>query len=1188
MSFAYNDLDYVTSITANDGRIIEYAYDSQDRVVSISDGVNVTNYTYTVYGEIDTLTNASGALIADYDYDRYGRLSKVTNGNGTYTTYSYNAYGEVTAIEHYGKDDALTAYERYTYNADNLIATKETADGTWFYTYDSIGQLTAAVLKAGDVTLRSETYAYDAMGNRIQSVIDGVVTNYTYNSLNQIVTANGIAYSYDADGNLLEDEKRTYTWTTDNRVASETLKSTGQTWEYGYDAMGNRTSVTTNGVTTTYTVDANGNVLAEYVNGAFVRSYLQGNSLAAFTDAAGNTYYFNSDLLGSTVGLTDDTGLTVNSYSYDSFGNVLNTTEAVANDFEFVGGYGLMSNASGTTFVRARNYDAVTGRWLSADPIGINGGENLYVYCGNDSTVYIDIDGHGWMVYWDMGEEGNVSEQWGSNWQKDNNLYYGHAQYIFEDGSSFGFGVKHQWYTKYTGIGDGLFLEYDKERTKKELSYKHIQPYDGKRYDDELMSEAIKNVKKDEKWNNYSLFGRNCQNFADEVIKEYNRLQKRKQGQKVGSGAPWDTLPLSAPYNGTPYALIMHPQDRLPQSTTIVRSVDPNDKLGNTGYGEENYIAPQRMDYTVRFENDPEWATAPARWVRVYDTLDEDFDLDTFELKSFCLAGNLFTIGNGRDSFNQVVKITIGEDEVYVDVKINLDRETREISAEFMAIDPETGTMSMDITKGLLYPNDETGRGDGDIQYSVSPNEGVENGAQLTNVANIYFDFNDPIETPVVEHTIDSVKPELTEFTVTNDGGNLVNFTFAGMDADAGIYGYNIAYSTDGLVYTILATVTESEWTCEIDLQTEYYFKAQAIDNVGNVSEWSKAMAVSQYEFTMPDGYVEGTFATLEWTGTEGSYILELSRDNFATTLAVSIGEATGIELAGLADGVDSGTLNGENLGAEAFVSATNGNADILFAQPDGKWDVNYQARHSGNLLNGWEGTLETVELDGKNRFEDIFVGSADNNMLLLTDDACGDALFLDDIYTNGVTQSRLSGIDQIQCGAGDDIVDFTSARYPYVGRGTEVHGGTGNDTIWMASGKNALFGDAGNDRIVGGAGNDVIVGGSGDDTLHGGGGEDTFVFGGNWGKDTVEQLAAGKVTLWFKEGDDSKWNESTLTYTDGANSVEVSGVASVSLKFGDDNGNAVERFNELLAADAFDDFTSEKIFEDKNRGMLA
>lgn len=45
------------------------------------------------------------------------------------------------------------------------------------------------------------------------------------------------------------------------------------------------------------------------------------------------------------------------------------------------------------------------------------------------------------------------------------------------------------------------------------------------------------------------------------------------------------------------------------------------------------------------------------------------------------------------------------------------------------------------------------------------------------------------------------------------------------------------------------------------------------------------------------------------------------------------------------------------------------------------------------------------------------------------------------------------------------------------------------------------------------------LVGGIGNDRMHGGGGSDIFTFGENWGKDTVEQLASGDVTLWLSPG---------------------------------------------------------------------
>ena len=99
---------------------------------------------------------------------------------------------------------------------------------------------------------------------------------------------------------------------------------------------------------------------------------------------------------------------------------------------------------------------------------------------------------------------------------------------------------------------------------------------------------------------------------------------------------------------------------------------------------------------------------------------------------------------------------------------------------------------------------------------------------------------------------------------------------------------------------------------------------------------------------------------------------------------------------------------------------------------------------------------------------------------------------------------------------------------------------------------------------------------------MHGGGGDDIFCFGENWGKDTVEQLAGGEITLWFESGSADNWNADTLTYTDGANSVKVSGVSAknILLNFGGDTS--------VLTVGCFDDAASEKIFEDKNKGMLA
>ena len=342
------------------------------------------------------------------------------------------------------------------------------------------------------------------------------------------------------------------------------------------------------------------------------------------------------------------------------------------------------------------------------------------------------------------------------------------------------------------------------------------------------------------------------------------------------------------------------------------------------------------------------------------------------------------------------------------------------------------------------------------------------------------------------------------------------------------------------------------------------------------------------------------------WSEVKASsgYLLSIEREGTEGTMAVGLND-TACDIFNLPNGEYSAAVTEMDFGVSSqsssltregnssmatFVSTANGVDDLFFAKPTGIWSSSYCARNTGSL-NDWEGTQELEALEGKNQLGDLFFGSSDSNLLLLTDDANGDALFVDDIYSSspenlGWSQARLSQINIIAAGAGDDIVDMTSHEFEYIGSGLTIYGGDGDDVIWANKGDNTLFGDAGTDRLVGASGNDILVGGEGNDSMHGGGGEDIFVFGDNWGNDKVDQLETGKVILWFKNGDESKWDEALRTYTDGINSVTVTGDAEVSLMFGDDSGNASEQYNYLRSIGAFDGFASDRIFQD--RGMLA
>ena len=358
----------------------------------------------------------------------------------------------------------------------------------------------------------------------------------------------------------------------------------------------------------------------------------------------------------------------------------------------------------------------------------------------------------------------------------------------------------------------------------------------------------------------------------------------------------------------------------------------------------------------------------------------------------------------------------------------------------------------------------------------------------------------------------------------------------------------------------------------------------------------TKESSYSAYEIPEVNVRTQNGVGVWEQVTDGQSYVVQFSRDNFATVItvrttaeAVTMNNLSGDIQWRVRSEMSDVWTNGENFTANAAPGSTvvqatkNWELDMLFANSSGVWEDGFSAQHQG-AVGSWQGTQELVSLCGKNKVDDLFEGSSDANVLLLSDDINGDALFVDDIYSKMAAltdpQARLCRISEIRAGKGDDIIDMTSQRFAYSGPETSIYGGEGNDIIWGGAVSNRLFGDSGDDRLVGASGDDILAGGSGNDSMHGGGGSDIFTFGGDWGNDTVEQLAAGSVTLWFKEGSMDFWDAAAMTYSDGKNSVRVSGTADVTLVFG--------KTDELGIEGAFGGEASSKIFSEVGKGMLA
>jgi len=101
----------------------------------------------------------------------------------------------------------------------------------------------------------------------------------------------------------------------------------------------------------------------------------------------GNLYY-SRDYLGSIRELTDSGGGVVAQYDYDPYGNRVVLKGKMDTDFGYTGHY--FHAPSGLTLTLYRAYNPQLGRWISRDPIGENGGLNLYGYVLNSPIRSID------------------------------------------------------------------------------------------------------------------------------------------------------------------------------------------------------------------------------------------------------------------------------------------------------------------------------------------------------------------------------------------------------------------------------------------------------------------------------------------------------------------------------------------------------------------------------------------------------------------------------------------------------------------------------------------------------------------------------------------------------------------------------------------------------------------------------
>lgn len=274
-------------------------------------------------------------------------------------------------------------------------------------------------------------------------------------------------------------------------------------------------------------------------------------------------------------------------------------------------------------------------------------------------------------------------------------------------------------------------------------------------------------------------------------------------------------------------------------SSQTVSSFDPNDKLAPAGFGDAAFAqADGALAYTIRFENKSD-ATAPARQIVVTDTLDADLNLDTFVLSEIAFGNQVITIPIGLKSYETAVPMTANGTSILVEVEAAIDRDTRQLTLALRAVDPATAWFPEDPLVGLLYPNDATGRGEGSISYLVRPKASLASGTVIENRARIVFDFNDPIDTPLVFNTLDAGDPisDVAPLPAETIETSFV-LSWSGQDEanGSGIAGYDLYVSQDaGPFVPLLLSTTATSTVFTGAYGHTYAFHTIARDNVGHV-----------------------------------------------------------------------------------------------------------------------------------------------------------------------------------------------------------------------------------------------------------------------------------------------------------------------------------------------------------------
>ncbi|MFW5444564.1 MAG: RHS repeat domain-containing protein, partial [Methylococcaceae bacterium] len=372
------DDNKLQSQTYPSGAVIGYSY-NEDQLYKIS--IDQETFIQNIhYDAANRITGWQWADNSEYSksYDQNGRLKTFTLGNSQ-RTLEYDETGNITGWADNNSDE----YKQFDYDALNRLNA-----------YNK--NLAIADINSVDEMLQSQSFSYDANGNRIQLTEDGT-SSTSYQILensNRLTAIDNNPREYDSNGNLINDGEHRYQYDARNRLISVDGITSNL-----YNADNQRVRKTNSDTNETTLYGWTGErIFAEYdEQGSSIQETVYLGNMPIGIIKQEIIYRVYVDQIDTPRVITDENNIIIWQWDSKPFGESLPNEDSDGNNIafsynlRFPGQYYDVETHKYYNF--NRDYNPIIGRYIQSDPVGLNGGLNSYTYTGQSPVSLIDPRG---------------------------------------------------------------------------------------------------------------------------------------------------------------------------------------------------------------------------------------------------------------------------------------------------------------------------------------------------------------------------------------------------------------------------------------------------------------------------------------------------------------------------------------------------------------------------------------------------------------------------------------------------------------------------------------------------------------------------------------------------------------------------------------------------------------------------